>query len=336
MEGKPEIVVAVDDLKKTFVMKKKKFFRTIEKTEFKAVNGVDFNIYKGEIFGLLGPNGAGKTTIIKMITGLLRPSSGCVKVMDIDVDKNQKESLKRIGTVLAGDRSIYWKLTARENLEYFGALYGLSPKTAKDRAEKVLKRLDLIEKADVIVEKFSTGMKQKVALGKALMPEAPVILLDEPTLGLDPQSALNLREIIMELKSQGKTILLTTHYMEEADFLCDRIAIIDNGEVIALDTPENLKKSINEIKAIKIEVDKFSDSIKEEIMKISHIENLISEFKEDKGTYELLIHHNNGEEIVTEIMTMIYKNGIKLLNINMLEPSLEDVFIKLTGKKLRE
>ena len=125
-------------------------------------------------------------------------------------------------------RSIYWKLTARENLEYFGALYGLSPKTAKDRAEKVLKRLDLIEKADVIVEKFSTGMKQKVALGKALMPEAPVILLDEPTLGLDPQSALNLREIIMELKSQGKTILLTTHYMEEADFLCDRIAIIDN------------------------------------------------------------------------------------------------------------
>lgn len=137
-----------------------------------------------------------------MITGLLRPSSGCVKVMDIDVDKNPKESLKRIGTVLAGDRSIYWKLTARENLEYFGALYGLSPKTAKDRAEKVLKRLDLIEKADVIVEKFSTGMKQKVALGKALMPEAPVILLDEPTLGLDPQSALNLREIIMELKSQ--------------------------------------------------------------------------------------------------------------------------------------
>lgn len=336
MEGKPEIVVAVDDLKKTFVMKKKKFFRTIGKTEFKAVNGVNFNIYKGEIFGLLGPNGAGKTTIIKMITGLLRPSSGCVKVMDIDVDKNPKESLKRIGTVLAGDRSIYWKLTARENLEYFGALYGLSPKTAKDRAEKVLKRLDLIEKADVIVEKFSTGMKQKVALGKALMPEAPVILLDEPTLGLDPQSALNLREIIMELKSQGKTILLTTHYMEEADFLCDRIAIIDNGEVIALDTPENLKKSINKIKAIKIEVDKFSDSIKEEITKIHHIENLISEFKEDKGTYELLIHHNNGEEIITEIMTRIYKNGIKLLNINVLEPSLEDVFIKLTGKKLRE
>lgn len=331
-----EVAVEANNLNKVFITKKKKFLKTIEKKEFQAVKNVTFNIKKGEIFGLLGPNGAGKTTTIKMLTGLLRPTSGCVKVMNIDVDKNPKIALKNIGTVLAGDRSIYWKLTGRENLEYFAALYGLSPKEGKRRADEVLKRLDLEEKADMAVEKFSTGMKQRIALGKALVSEAPVILLDEPTLGLDPQSALNLREVIMELKNQGKTILLTTHYMEEADFLCDRIAIIDNGEVIALDTPENLKKSINEVKSIKVEIDKLPQGIEGKLKAIKSIENILPEFKDEKGIYELLIHHHDGEEVITEVISVLSKNAIKILNIKVLEPSLEDVFIKLTGKKLRD
>lgn len=229
-----ETAVEVRDIRKVFITKKKKFLKTTEKKEFKAVDGVNFDIYKGEIFGLLGPNGAGKTTTIKMITGLLRPTSGTVKVMGEDVDKKPLKALGNIGTVLAGDRSIYWKLTARENLEYFAALYGCNRKEAKKRAQNILERLELTEKADELVEKFSTGMKQKVALGKALIPNAPVVLLDEPTLGLDPQSALNLRKIILDIKREGRTVLLTTHYMEEADFLSDRIAIIDNGKIIAL------------------------------------------------------------------------------------------------------
>jgi ABC-2 type transport system ATP-binding protein len=331
-----EKAVQVKDLRKIFISRKKKFFRTIEKKEFKAVDGVSFDIYKGEIFGLLGPNGAGKTTTIKMITGLLRPTSGSVCVMDKDVDKKPLEALKNIGTVLAGDRSIYWKLTARENLEYFASLYGCNKAEGKKRAEAIINRLGLTEKADELVEKFSTGMKQKVALGKALIPNAPVVLLDEPTLGLDPQSALNLREIIMDIKSEGRTVLLTTHYMEEADFLCDRIAIIDGGKIIALDTPENLKKSINEVKSIKIELTKAEEKLINDIKAIENIKTVINDYNSEKRNYTLTIHHTNGNSIIQKILDCISKNKTQILNINVLEPSLEDVFIHLTGKSLRE
>ncbi|MGG7165091.1 ABC transporter ATP-binding protein [Clostridium ihumii] len=331
-----EKIVEVKDVKKTFVIKKKKFFRVVEKTEFKAVKGVSFDINKGEIFGLLGPNGAGKTTVIKMIMGLLKPTDGIVLVNGVDTDKEQIKALSQIGSVLAGDRSVYWKLTARENLEYFGNLYGLSTKEAKIRTEEILTKLGIIDKADVTVEKFSTGMKQKVALGKALIPNAPVVLLDEPTLGLDPQSALNLREIIMNLKEEGKTILLTTHYMEEADYLCDRIAIIDNGKVIALDTSEKLKEEVSKVKIIKLEVDKININTVENLKKIAYVENVLENYLEDTGNYEILIHHTDGNEIVQEIINIVTKENLSIKNMNVLKPSLEDVFIKLTGKALRE
>jgi ABC-2 type transport system ATP-binding protein len=328
--------VEVKDLKKYFTSRKKKLFRTLEKSEFKAVDGVNFDIYKGEVFGLLGPNGAGKTTTIKMITGLLRPTSGSVKVMDKDVDKVPLEALKNLGTVLAGDRSVYWKLTARENLEYFASLYGCSRKEGKKRAEEIIKRLELTEKADELVEKFSTGMKQKVALGKALIPNAPVVLLDEPTLGLDPQSAINLREIILDIKKEGRTVLLTTHYMEEADFLCDRIAIIDGGKIIALDTPENLKRSINEVKSIKIELSRADEKLISDMRSLENIENVISDYNSEKRNYLLTIHHTDGNTIMQKILDIIANNKTQVLNINVLEPSMEDVFIHLTGKSLRE
>lgn len=331
-----EKAVEVIDLKKYFTSRKKKFLRTVEKKEFKAVDGVSFDIYKGEIFGLLGPNGAGKTTTIKMITGLLRPTGGSVKVNSLDVDKKPLEALKNLGTVLAGDRSIYWKLTARENLEYFASLYGCGRKEGKSRADAILNRLGLAEKADELVEKYSTGMKQKVALGKALIPNAPVVLLDEPTLGLDPQSALNLREIILDIKNEGRTVLLTTHYMEEADFLCDRIAIIDGGKIIALDTPENLKKSINEVKSIKLELSKADEKLIKDIRSLEKIENVVSDYNSEKRNYILTIHHTNGNTIMQKLLDVISNNKIQVLNINVLEPSLEDVFIHLTGKSLRE
>lgn len=331
-----EKAVEVIDVMKTFISKKKKLFRKTEKKEFKAVDGINFDINKGEIFGLLGPNGAGKTTTIKMITGLLRPTSGVIKVMGSDVDKEPMKALRNIGTVLAGDRSVYWKLTARENLEYFASLYGYDRKGSKKRAEEVLERLGLTNKADELVEKYSTGMKQKVALGKALVPNAPVVLLDEPTLGLDPQSALNLREIILDIKKCGGTILLTTHYMEEADFLSDRIAIMDGGKIIALDTPENLKKSINDVKAIKLETENADDKLIESLKKVKCVKNVISNYSEDKRCYDITIHHVDGNEIIQNIINTVISSGRKILNFNAIEPSLEDVFINLTGKSLRE
>jgi ABC-2 type transport system ATP-binding protein len=331
-----ERAVEVRGIKKYFTTYKRKLFRKTDKKEFRAVDGIEFDIYKGEIFGLLGPNGAGKTTTIKMITGILRPTEGSISVMGLDVDKEPMEALRSLGTVLAGDRSVYWKLTARENLEYFGALYGLDSKEAKRRTEEILKRLELTEKADELVEKFSTGMKQKVALGKALIPNAPVVLLDEPTLGLDPQSALNLREIIMDIKKEGRTVLLTTHYMEEADFLCDRIAIIDGGKIIALDTPEKLKESINSIKAIKIEVENSSEALVESIKKLHGVEKVISDYVADRKTYRLAIHHKDGNNLIQNIIDCVLKNKSRICNVDVIEPSLEDVFIHLTGKSLRE
>ena len=331
-----EKAVEVKELKKYFMSKKKKFFRTIEKKEFKAVDDVNFDIYKGEIFGLLGPNGAGKTSTIKMITGLLKPTSGEVLVMGKNVEKKPMEALKNIGTVLAGDRSVYWKLTARENLEYFGSLYALNKKEAASRTDAILQRLGFNGKEDELVEKFSTGMKQKVALGKALIPNAPVVLLDEPTLGLDPQSALNLREIILDIKKEGRTVLLTTHYMEEADFLCDRIAIIDGGKIIALDTPEKLKSSMSHIKSIKIDLTKASDELIEEIKQMDAVDNVIKEYNEENRSYTLTIHHTDGSTIIQRIIDSISQNKSQILNINVIEPSLEDVFIHLTGKSLRE
>jgi len=327
--------VIVDKVQKSFVRKKKKLFKKTEKTYIEAVKGVSFEIKKGEIFGLLGPNGAGKTTTIKIIAGLLKPSTGKVVLNGIDVEKNPLESLRNIGTVLAGDRSVYWKLTARENLEYFAALYGFSKKEGKKRTVMILEKLGLTDRADEVVEKYSTGMKQKVALGKALMPDAPVVLLDEPTLGLDPQAAINLRETIIDLKKEGKTILITTHYMEEADFLSDRIAIIDNGEIIALDTPENLKKSLKEIKKIKITTDIFDNYLEDKMKKIEKVENVSYSFDEESKRFNIVIHHNDGEELVQNIIEIFNKNNIKLLSMNVKEPTLEDVFINITGKTLR-
>lgn len=331
-----EKAIEVRDVKKYFYSKKRSLFKKSEVKEFKAVDGVSFDIYKGEIFGLLGPNGAGKTTLIKMITGLLLPTEGTILVLGIDVVKETIKAQRNIGTVLAGDRSIYWKLTARENLEYFGALYGLKRTEAKERAEMILERLGLSEKADQIVEKFSTGMKQKVALGKALMPNAPILLLDEPTLGLDPQSAINLREIILEFKREGKTILLTTHYMEEADFLSDRVAIIDSGKIIALDKPDNLKKSINKVKTMKLELMGTSYETIEGLENLEKVQNVLSHYNQQNRTFEVTIHHHDGESIVHEILDYVLKKKAKVLNINVEEPSLEDVFIHLTGKSLRE
>lgn len=331
-----EVAVEVKNLKKYFISEKKKLFKKTDKKEFKAVDDVSFHINKGEVFGLLGPNGAGKTTTIKMITGLLRPTSGSVTVMGKDVDKNPMEALSNIGTVLAGDRSIYWKLSARENLEYFAALYGCNKKEAKERTQKVLDRLGLTDKADELVEKYSTGMKQKVALGKALIPNAPVVLLDEQTLGLDPQAAINLREIILEIKNEGRTVLLTTHYMEEADFLSDRIAIIDGGKIIALDTPENLKRKLNEVKTLNVEVDGSDKKLLDEIKGIKDIQNVVSKYDEAGRRYILHIHHMDGDVVIQKIIDCVSNNNKKILSMNVKEPSLEDVFIHLTGKSLRD
>lgn len=335
-----DYAIEVNDLRKEFQVKKKNehFWKrkNKEKEIFVAVDNINFDVKKGEIFGFLGPNGAGKTTTIKMISTLLRPTSGTILVNGENVVENPIKALTNIGTVLAGERSTYWKLTGRENLEYFAAMHGITGKKAKEKTDYLLKRLELDKRADETVEKYSTGMKQRVALAKALIAEPNILILDEPTSGLDPQSARNLREIILEIKEEGRTIFLTTHYMEEADQLSDRIGIIDHGKIIALDTPQNLKNNLNKTNIINLELNNWTKDVLEEIKTIPAIENVTSKFNENTQNFEVKVHVSNGSETVSNLITSTISSGIKIINFRVEEPTLEDVFINLTGKSLRE
>jgi ABC-2 type transport system ATP-binding protein len=222
---------------------------------FLAVEGVDLAVRRGEVFGLLGPNGAGKTTTMRMLATLLEPTSGSARLLGLDLVTDARRIRASLGAVLSGERSLYWKLTARENLEYFAALYHVPPAEARKRIPQVLAAVRLAERADDYVEKYSTGMRQRLVLARALLPDPELLLLDEPTVGLDPQSARDLRQRIAELRDQGRTVLLTTHYMEEADQLCDRIAIIDHGRIVALDTPAGLKRTIGATEVVPVSLE---------------------------------------------------------------------------------
>src|SRR5512145_1047819 len=282
---------------------KRGFFAKKEpKTMFTAVNGVDLQIERGEIFGLLGPNGAGKSTTIRMLCTLLEPTSGTAQVNGFDIVRQANDVRRSLGTVLAGERSIYWKLTGRENLEYFAALYHIPAEIAKKRVDELIERMELKERANELVEKYSTGMRQRIAIAKALLARPPILLLDEPTLGLDPQAARNLRELIAQLKQEGHTILLTTHYMEEADQLSDRIGIIDTGKVIALDTPEGLKRRIDQKEIIRLELSGWHDDLADRLRSITGIENLVTRQADGDGLWEISLQADNSRAILPGIL----------------------------------
>lgn len=225
-----EKIIEVKDLTKKF-------------KNFIAVDKISFDIKKGEIFGFLGPNGAGKSTVIRMLTTLLRPTSGSAMIAGLDIDKEQDEVRKHIGLV-AEKIILYDHLTARENLEFFGQLYGLDKKTVQEKTSKWIEKLKMTDWLDIQVGTFSTGMKQRINIVRALLTQPDILFLDEPTLGLDPQTTHLIRQFIQELNNHGVTVLLTTHDMIEAGALCHRVAIIDHGKIVAFDTVENLKKIV--------------------------------------------------------------------------------------------
>jgi len=311
-------------------------FKREPKKLFTAVDGVSLQIERGEIFGLLGPNGAGKSTTIRMLCTLLEPTSGTAHVNGYDIVKQANEVRRNLGTVLAGERSIYWKLSGRENLEYFAALYHIPPAVAKKRVEELIERMEIKDRANELVEKYSTGMRQRIAISKALLARPPILLLDEPTLGLDPQAARNLRELIVDLQKEGHTILLTTHYMEEADLLSDRIGIIDTGKIIALDTPAGLKQRIGQSEIVKLEVSGWYEKIGEQLRQLNGVENLSAHKAGTDGVWEVSLQSADSRAILPVVVETVNHNGTRLLNMNIVKPSLEDVFINLTGKALRD
>ena len=312
------------------------FGRKAEPAWFTAVDGVDLHIEQGEVFGLLGPNGAGKSTTIRMLCTLLEPTSGTARVNGFDIVKQSNQVRQRLGTVLAGERSIYWKLTARENLEYFAALFHIPPKVAQARIDELLERMELTSRANDLVEKYSTGMKQRVAIARALLAQPPILLLDEPTLGLDPQAARRVRELVKELKAEGHTVLLTTHYMEEADQLSDRIGIIDTGKVIALGTPTELKRRISQQDAIRLEVAGWHAEMAESLRQLPTVENVTPRYTGADSLWEVNLLAANSRAVLPGIIDRLNTNGTRVVNMNVVQPSLEDVFIHLTGKALRD
>lgn len=290
-----------------------------------AVNGVDLNVKKGELFGLLGPNGAGKTTLVKCLSTLLLPNTGTAVINGHDIVKDPIAARESIGITTGGERTLYWKLSGRDNLRYFAALYGLSSDEADKRIDYLLEIMGLQDKQYERIEKYSTGMRQKVSICRALIHNPPVLLLDEPTLGLDPSFSRFIRSFIRKdlNKKQGKTILLTTHYMDEADQLCDRIAIMNQGKIVAVDTPENLKKSIPHDEVLEVKC-----------LGTVHLEGIGQRVysQSENGTHVYRIHAEHVEEIMSDVIKAA--DSAKILSMSVKKPTLEDVFIHLTGARL--
>ena len=221
--------------------------------EVMAVEDISFEIKAGELFGLLGPNGAGKTTTVKMLATLLIPTKGTATIMGYDIVKDAQEIRKRIGFIFGGERGLYWRLSGIDNLRYFASLYGVEPDVSKKRIPYLLEMVGLKDRGNERVEGYSRGMKQRLHVARTLLHDPEILFLDEPTIGLDPVGAREFRQVIRDLQSEKKTILLTTHYMFEADSLCQRVAVIDKGIIVAMDSPSELKKHVADLSVIEVE-----------------------------------------------------------------------------------
>jgi ABC-2 type transport system ATP-binding protein len=299
----------------------------------RAVDGVYCKINEGELFGLLGPNGAGKTTLLKCISTLLIPDAGTAIVGGHDVMKQPLQARRKIGVMTGGERALYWKLTPVDNLRYFAALYGVPRSQTKARIEYLLGLMTLTEKANERVEKLSSGMKQKLSIARTILHDPPILLIDEPTLGLDPYFARFIRGFIKdELHAkQKKTILLTTHYMDEADELCQRVAFMNRGKIERTDTPENLKKSMNQEQVLEV---KCQGVLGKELF--NQIEGYGSlNILTDQGITYIRMNTTNPEPLLSRIVDVVREKA-RILSVNLTAPTLEDVFVHLTGASLKD
>jgi ABC-2 type transport system ATP-binding protein len=299
-------------------------------TDFAAVDRLDLSVQAGEIFGLLGPNGAGKTTTAGMLTTRVIPTSGSAYVGGIDVVAHPALAKQLLG-IVSQQNTLDRQLSVWENLYFHGRLFGISASESREIADRLLEQFQLAKWAKASVFALSGGMAQRLMMARAIFHRPAVLFLDEPTAGLDPQSRLALWEILRELNGEGQTVLLTTHYMEEADELCDRVAIMDHGKILALGTPEALKRSIGADTIVTVKADADPDALaarlSQELSEVTHTRPV-------DGGVEL--HVRGAERLVPRLVAAAESGGFDVIDLSVAGPSLETVFISLTGKELRE
>ncbi len=286
---------------------------------------MSFEVGYGELFGLVGPNGAGKTTTIKMLTTMLIPTSGTATVLGHDIEKDVTQIREKIGIVLGGERGLYTRVNAIDNLRYFADLYGVPTSIRDKRIKELLQFMGLWDRARDRVETFSKGMKQRLHLARGLINDPQLIFMDEPTIGLDPEIAKETRTMIKELIEKGKTVLLTTHYMFEADELCKRVAIIRNGEIVALDTPSGLKKYVMDTSVVEVEGFGITEKEVAKFKEVSEVLAVSAELSENKQVLKL--QTAKGSEIISEVQEIL-KNS-RIYDLKIKEPTLEDAYLRL-------
>lgn len=325
--------VLVDQLTKTYITRQRRGLFKTETKEVPALKGVSLEIKPGELFGLLGPNGAGKTTLIKCLTTLLLPTAGRAVINGFELTKNDNAIRATTGCMLMGERGLYWKLTARENLVFFGALYHLTVADRRKRANDLIDQLGLGEIADRALESYSSGQRMKVAFAKALINDAPLLILDEPTNTLDVPSARELRAVVRQLNDQGKTVIYTTHIMSEAETLCDRVAIIDRGEVLALGTVPELKASLEREAVLRIE-GVISSRASQAVAALGGVTR--TAVQAVNGHTELTVMSANATSLLPRLIETLSEHQAVIQKIAPEEVTLEDVFIARTGRTLAE
>jgi ABC-2 type transport system ATP-binding protein len=299
--------------------------------DFTAVKGISFDIKEGEIFSLLGPNGAGKTTTISMLSTLYTPTSGEATIGGHSITKEPMAVRNLIG-VVPQELALYDDLTARENLVFWGQMYGLSGRTLKLRVDEVLEQIGLADKAKNRVKTYSGGMKRRVNIGVGLLHKPSLLFMDEPTVGIDPQSRRAILDSVKALNQQGMTVLYTTHYMEEAEELSDRVGIIDHGELIALGTQAELNRQVGENDTLILHMDESQngESLAASVRKIHGV------LKADITDHSVAVIAPEAEEIMAPVIIKANELGIKIRSVDIKEPDLEAVFLHLTGRALRD
>jgi ABC-2 type transport system ATP-binding protein len=321
--------------------------------DFEAVKGISFEVQEGEVFGLLGPNGAGKTQTISMLTGVISPTTGTARIGGHDLRKDMK-AVKKVNGLVPQDLALYPTLSARTNLEFFGRIYGLHGKELKERVADVLRIVALTERADQAVNTYSGGMKRRVNIAAGLLHHPRLLFLDEPTVGVDPQSRNHIFESVMRLnRERGMSIVYTSHYMEEVELLCNRVAIIDEGRIIAMDTIKNLIALLGG-GVIHLGLERMDDALVRRLGSLPGVESAeittpavppppaekedVEEVEREPISAEPLVKivAKNSQQAVVNVINHLNEADITLTSLEILEPNLESVFLHLTGKKLRE